>query len=205
MCFEFFVNERCLKKREKKGRPNDLCLSHDFGIEKASAPAELTLCFSCMWKHIHIFSEATTCPSPVHFIMSWHLSNWARWKTFPTLGSLSTCQLFNFTVLVRMLIRLQNVLVNSVHFIPVEEGSSLFLGQPSFGTFTFPLSSPVQKLFVIVYTPSPFYLNHIFNKSRNRVNKTTFISSRLSRWSYLASNWKSVSLYLTKTIWKIHC
>lgn len=44
MCFEFFVDERCLKQREGKGKPSDPCLSHDFGIEKASATADVTLC-----------------------------------------------------------------------------------------------------------------------------------------------------------------
>lgn len=40
MCFEFFVDERCLKQGEGKGRPGDLWLSHDFGIGKACAPAD---------------------------------------------------------------------------------------------------------------------------------------------------------------------
>lgn len=44
MCFEFFVDERCLKQGEGKGRPRDLCLSHGFGIGKASATADVRLC-----------------------------------------------------------------------------------------------------------------------------------------------------------------
>ena len=65
--------------------------------------------FMGMWKHIHIFNKVTIYPSPVHFIFSWHVSNWARWKMFPILGSLSTCQPFNFIVPNLLLIRLQNV------------------------------------------------------------------------------------------------
>lgn len=98
-----------LEKGRKKMHPSDACLSHDFGLEKAPAPADLTLRRSCVWKHVHIFSEATVCPSLVRFIFFWHLSNWARWKTFCTLGSLSTCQPFNFIFPNFLLIRLQNV------------------------------------------------------------------------------------------------
>lgn len=116
MCFEFFVDERCLKQGEGKGRPSDPWLSPVSGIEAAFAAADVTLClelaegsFSSTWKHIHIFSKATICLSPVHFISSWHLSDWDRWKMFPTLDSLSTCQPFNFIVPNLLLIRLQNV------------------------------------------------------------------------------------------------
>lgn len=100
----------CRWERLEKGRRERQALVCPMtGIEKAFAPVELTLCFSCMWKHIQIFSKATICPSPVHFFFLGILNNWAIWKMFPILGSLSTCQPFNFTVPNLLLIRLQNV------------------------------------------------------------------------------------------------
>lgn len=146
MCFEFFVDEGGLKKEVGKGRP---LLVPWLWLWEGFCPCRL----DTVWKHIHIFWEATICPSPVHFIFSWHLSNWARWKMFPTLRSLSPCQPFNFTVPNLLLIRLQNVSSwLRVQYILVKINSSLFSGQPSFRTVTFLLSSLVQKLFVIAYT-----------------------------------------------------
>lgn len=58
MCFEFFVDERCLKQGEGKGRPSNLCLSHDFVIGKACAAADVTLCPKSWWKGVLVACES---------------------------------------------------------------------------------------------------------------------------------------------------